>query len=117
MKPPGRIAEDILQQLPLKYPDVVLENYVIMPNHIRLLLRIDKPVGTDDPSPTLGNIVGWYKYRITCEINASVGLTEGKVFQRSYHDHVIRGEKDYLKIWQYIEENPLRWLDDCFYLE
>ena len=40
-----------------------------------------------------------------------------QLFQRSYHDHVIRGQKDYLKIWEYMENNPARWSEDCFYQE
>ena len=40
-----------------------------------------------------------------------------RFFQRSYHDHVIRGERDYLKIREYIDNNPARWKEDCFYTE
>ena len=40
-----------------------------------------------------------------------------KVFQNSFHDHIIRGEKDYEKIWEYIEFNAQKWKDDCFYNE
>ena len=38
------------------------------------------------------------------------------IFQRSYHDHVIRDEADYLRIWQYIDTNPAKWEEDCFYI-
>ena len=38
-----------------------------------------------------------------------------QIWQRSFHDHIIRDEKDYLKIWQYIDENPKKWEQDCFY--
>ena len=38
-----------------------------------------------------------------------------KIWQRSYHDHIIRGENDYQKIWEYIDTNPLKWELDCFY--
>ena len=38
-----------------------------------------------------------------------------KLWQRSYHDHIIRGEKDYQKIWEYIDTNVVRWEKDCFY--
>ena len=40
-----------------------------------------------------------------------------KVWQRSFHDHIIRGEKDYEKIWEYIEFNAFKWQEDCFYIE
>ena len=39
----------------------------------------------------------------------------GKLFQTSFHDHIIRNEKDYQKIWEYIDINPLKWESDCFY--
>ena len=38
-----------------------------------------------------------------------------KIFQISFHDHIIRGEKDYRKIWEYIDTNVNRWENDCFY--
>ena len=39
------------------------------------------------------------------------------IWQRSYHDHIIRGEEDYKKVWKYIDANVLRWKEDCFYEE
>ena len=42
---------------------------------------------------------------------------KGNIWQRSFYDYVIRGEKDYLKIWNYIDTNPQRWTKDCFYTE
>ncbi|MBC7765822.1 MAG: transposase, partial [Hyphomonadaceae bacterium] len=71
--------------------------------------------GTGNPSPTIGTVMGWFKYQTTQYINTNnnIGLT--KVWQRSYHDHIIRNENDYLKIWQYIDTNALKWQDDCYY--
>ena len=43
------------------------------------------------------------------------GLNEKTLFQRSFHDHVIRGDEDYQKIAEYIDTNVLRWEKDCFY--
>lgn len=43
-------------------------------------------------------------------------LAGKKIFQRSYHDHIIRTEKEYRIIWKYIDENPLNWENDCFYV-
>jgi len=48
--------------------------------------------------------------------NDSAAKIFGKqIFQRSYHDHIIRNEQDYLKIWEYIDNNPTKWKEDCFY--
>ena len=59
-------------------------------------------------------VVGWYKYQTTKRIREKLGIKE-RVFQRSYHDHVIRGQADYDMIWQYICNNPLNWEKDCFF--
>ena len=45
-------------------------------------------------------------------VNRDLGYN---VFQRSYHDHIIRNQSDYDEIWQYIDENPLKWQSDCYY--
>lgn len=61
-------------------------------------------------SPTINveTIIRSFKTLVTKE-------TGGKIFQRSFHDHIIRGEEDYIKIAEYIDINPLKWELDCFY--
>ena len=108
-KPYGLIAEAILRQIPNKFPVVSVDKYIIMPDHIHILLRIDHDFGTGNPSPTLGNIVGWYKYQVTKQINFTTTKCD-RIFQRSYYDHVIRNQKDHDEIWEYIENNPRKWL-------
>ena len=39
-----------------------------------------------------------------------------KLWQRSYFDHIIRNEEDYLRIWQYIDTNPAQWAEDEYYI-
>ena len=60
-------------------------------------------------------IIGYIKMNASKEINKRYGETE--VWQRSYHDHVIRDIKDYERIYKYICENPIFWEKDCFYTE
>ena len=86
-----------------------------MPNHIHLLLSFAG--GTGDPSPTLGDVVAWLKYTATKEINRETGTSGQRIFQRSFHDHVVRSEEDYRKIWEYIGDNPRRWTEDRYYAE
>ena len=111
-KPCGIIAEKFIAQISEKYPSVNVDRYVIMPDHIHLLLRFELDNGTGNPSPTLGNVIGWYKYQVTKEINWQLKTQGDKFFQRSYYDHVIRNQKDYDEIWQYIENNPRKWFLD-----
>ena len=100
----GLIAEKTIMQITEKYPSVSVEKHVIMPDHIHILLRIDN--GTGNPSPTLGNIIGWYKYQVTKEVNRQNYTAGEKLFQRSYYDHVIRNQQDDNAVWEYIEQNP-----------
>lgn len=109
-KPCGTVAEELIHRISDKYPDVSIDKYVIMPDHIHMLLRIGQDPGTGNPSPTLGTIIGWYKYQVTKQVNLHFGQRAEKLFQRSYYDHVIRNQKDYDEIWQYIENNPRMWV-------
>ncbi len=115
-KPAGIIAEKYIHKMVEKYENIAVDKYVIMPNHIHLLLIIDNN-GTADPSPTVSRVIGWYKYVVTKEICQTAGSEDNRIFQRSFHDHIIRGEKDYRKIYEYIESNPSIWIEDCFYKE
>ncbi len=111
----GQITENALKDIPKHYPHIELLQYVIMPNHIHLVLRVMNEDGRGNPSPTVSSVIGWLKYRITGEINKN---TPGeKIFQRSFHDHVIRNHDDYLEICKYICENPIRWRFDKLYNE
>ncbi len=116
----GKIAEKFINLITDKYNTVFVDKYVIMPNHIHILLVIQDggiyQSGTGNPSPTIGNVIGWLKYQVTKQINELYGYAGQKIFQRSYHDHIIRSEKEFKMIGKYIDENPLRWESDCFYL-
>ena len=82
-----------------------IEKYVIMPDHIHLIIRIDN--GTMwASSPTankVANIVRSLKTLSTKEYGKPI-------FQRSYYDHIIRDQNDYNEKWEYIENNPAKWI-------
>ena len=80
-----------------------------MPNHIHLIIK-KQTGGRRDPPLQIYNIIGDLKSFTTHKYGE-------KFWQRSFHDHIIRDEKDYLKIWNYIETNPQKWREDCFYAE
>lgn len=111
----GDIVLKLINEISNKYPNVIVDKYVIMPNHIHIILAIINHNGTGDPSPTISNIVAWLKYTSTKEMNSLKKSAGTRIFQRSFYDHIIRNEADYLNIWQYIEDNPLRWHDDKYY--
>ena len=112
----GEILKNIILSVNKKYNCVNIDKYVIMPNHIHIIFCIQNN-GRGDPSPTISHVVGWLKYNATTQVNKKNNTSGYKIFQRSFHDHIIRGEKDYLKIWNYIDTNPQKWKEDCFYTE
>ena len=105
----GKIIDAAIQNIPDHYPSITVDNYVIMPNHIHLLLQIHTdPDGRAMLAPTISVVVQQLKGYITKKIGHSI-------WQKLFHDHVIRNQRDYLKIWEYIDGNPSKWEDDCFY--
>ena len=86
-----------------------------MPNHIHAIIVIENKTAGASPCPTLSDIVCTFKSITThkCHLLNS----KLKIWQRSFHDHIIRDENDYLKIWNYIDTNPQKWREDCFYNE
>ena len=64
-------------------------------------------------APTLGQVVAYFKYQSTKEMNARDNTcTITKFWQRNYYERIIRDEHEMAKIWDYIETNPLHWADD-----
>ncbi len=105
----GDIVEKYINQIKTKYPNVSVEKFVIMPNHIHMIIVISQN-GTGNPSPTIGNIMGWFKYQTTKMVNNIRNSPAESLWQRSYFDHIIRGLQDYEEQWRYIDENPVRWV-------
>jgi REP element-mobilizing transposase RayT len=116
----------------------MLDAYVIMPNHVHMILIVDSGIGTlpvavGGTSPaavggTSPTAVGGTpraasptKAVIPKIVNSFKGLASKKagfaLWQRSYYDHIIRSETDYARILEYIENNPLKWKLDSLYME
>ena len=101
----GRVVERYIESTQTAYPAVKIAHYVIMPNHVHLLICLagDGPMGAS--GPTLARIVKALKGLTTREAGQ-------KIWQDGYYEHIVRNEQDYLEIWQYIEQNPARWAED-----
>ena len=117
LSPYGEIVDRWIQKIPEKYSEVSVDCYVIMPNHIHILLSIVNDRGREKTSSTVDTIIGWLKYQTTKEINKFRGTAGDKIFQRSFYDHIIRNREDYYDICRYIYENPTRWYYDKLYSE
>lgn len=111
----GEIAEQELINLEKRYANIKIDKYVIMPNHIHAIIVIKNKTAGASPCPTLSDIICAFKSNTTRKYHLI--NSDKMVWQTSFHDHIIRGESDYLKIWNYIDTNPIKWKDDCFYFE
>ena len=110
----GKIVQEEILKIPSHYTSVFIDKYVVMPNHIHMIVVIGCD-GCHTNYLSLNQIVGQYKSGVTRKIHETA--PGEAVWQRSFHDHVIRNQKDYEKIWSYIDTNPMRWDKDCFYME
>ena len=103
----GKIAEQGLLEVNKHFPTVKLDKFVVMPNHIHGIFVLE------EGAPNLSAVIGQYKSYVSRQIR--LRMPGVKVWQSSYHDHVIRDQKAYEKIWLYIDANPLNWEKDCFF--
>ena len=111
----GKIAENILLEIPNHFDDVKLYEHVIMPNHVHGIVIIDSDdVGNaymrslpyDRTKMKLSKIVQQYKAAVTCKINQ---IHNEFNWQKSFYDHIIRNDKSLHRIRKYIHYNALKW--------
>lgn len=97
----GKIVDEAVNNIEKKYNTIKLDKYVIMPEHIHLLLSIlpdenGRPMG----APTIPNVINQLKGYVSKKVGFSL-------WQKLYYDHVIRDEEDFYIKYQYIENNPM----------
>ena len=111
----GNVVDKHINKINSLGKGAVVDKYVIMPNHVHMLIMIENEIigcisgamKTSRPT-TIPNLLRSFKTMVSKEIGVSL-------WQTSYHDHIIRDETDYLRIWQYIDENPMKWTEDKYY--
>lgn len=133
----GKIAHQFWFQIPHNFPNVKLDEFIVMPNHIHGIIAI-ADIDTDNcrggVSPPsfpessqkhqknpplqkhqkrkLGQIVAYYKYQTTKIINQIDDTPGNRIWQRNYYEHIIRNEQSLQNIRKYIVENPWHWEKD-----
>ena len=114
----GISVKEYLEQMDMQYRTVSLDNSVIMPNHVHLLISIKdtvcdngrtaSPAKVSPMSAIIPKIVRGMKSYTTKKLGQSI-------WQRSYYDHIVRNDSEYLRIWEYINTNAQIWENDIFY--
>ncbi|MEN9302023.1 MAG: hypothetical protein RL264_452 [Bacteroidota bacterium] len=139
----GEIAKKCWLEIPEHFPNVELHEFVIMPNHVQGIIEIkyksivsnvttDTTVGANNhspqrsvqptvgrllprsPSKTIGSIVRGFKIGVTKWMRQNTDVND--VWQRNYYDNIIRDDQSYLRISQYIQNNPKNWKEDKFHI-
>ena len=111
----GLILKNQIEWLENQYSYISIHNYVIMPNHFHLILEIDNSkVNTNEIKiKSLSSLMGALKTTSSKQIR-DFGFIDF-AWHRSFHDHIIRNEKEYDLISNYIDRNPQKWFEDRFY--
>ena len=115
--PYGIIANKYIKQLNEFYDMIDVDKYVIMPNHIHILLVLspNESGSSRTPIPTAQNSV---VSRLVSTFKRFCNKECGEnIWQSHFHDHIIRNQDDYDEIVKYIRDNPKRWLYDELYAE
>jgi putative transposase len=135
LTPAGEIVRAVWTSLPERFPRLVLDEYIIMPNHFHSILafvgegpappgvnacKVSNAKATIAPPPafprvrnhSLAEVIGAFKSISTIKVNRLQHQKGIPLWQRSYYEHIIRKGEDLRKIQQYIMENPLNWALD-----
>ena len=124
----AKFVQKCWMEIPVNYPNVTLDKFVIMPNHmhgILMIIKNNESVGAIHESPlhesplrnsfmqrrkmTLPKIMGRFKMNSAKYINKMRNSPGIRVWQRNYWEHIIRDEHDLNRIQEYIVNNPLQW--------
>lgn len=108
--PKGKIVEKYIQNINIVYNDIKILHYTIMPNHIHFVCEImskeyEKKPKTLERIPFL---ISTFKRLTNKEM-------QEKIWQRNYYEHIIRNEREYLEILNYIENNKYNWTKDKYF--
>ena len=111
----GEIVDAEIKAISNRFGLVDISRYVIMPNHIHLLIEIRRGENVSTPSPAITDMICMLKSIVTRKIK-TIGFKD-KVFQTSFYEHIIRNKNDYEQTVKYILENPINWYYDELYVD
>ena len=109
----GELIEAEIKRLSNIYEGVSVDCYIIMPNHVHMIIVIHgeigyRKIGRQNAAPTISQMINQWKRAISIKNGFSP-------WQKSFHDHIIRNEDEYSRIAKYIENNPATWESDCHF--
>ena len=108
----GKILDYSINDVKNHYNNVSVLKYCIMPDHVHLIISVMNDIFSADSgrmisAPTLSTVIGSLKRFVSKE-------TGIPVWQKSFYDHIIRNEKEFLEICDYIDNNPVNRVNDIY---
>ncbi|MDU1904706.1 MAG: transposase [Dysgonomonas sp.] len=108
----GKIIHKEWLELKIRFVDIELYEFVIMPNHFHGIIEVRVE---QSPTLTLGDIICAFKSLTTKKVNQINNTPGDKLWQRNYYEHIIRNSTSYMNIAKYIQSNPANWATDDYY--
>ena len=99
----SKIAKYNINEIEKIYDNAIIDEYTIMPNHIHILVKMK-----NKKNVTISKVIKHYKAKISREITYSI-------WQKSFYEHIVRNETEYIKIKEYIQNNVANWKEDKYY--
>ena len=115
----GELVAQTWLELPAHTTGVRVDKFVVMPNHFHGIVVLENGcvgAGSKPARTPLAEVIRQFKTFSARKVNQMRGTPGRSVWQRSYYDHIIRDEGDYLRIWNYIDTNPTKWGEDEYYV-
>jgi len=111
----GKIIDKQWNDIIIHYENIILDDYIIMPNHIHGIITINNRAEAS-AAPTVSQIIRSFKSRSAMEyikyIKENKLNVSGKIWQRSFYDHIIRNKRSLNAIKEYIQYNTINWEND-----
>ena len=106
----GQTVYDRILEMDAAYPHISVLKFCIMLNHLHLLISVEG--GTSGTPSRTNETIPAFVSTLKRYINRAFGA---QLWHRSYHDHIVRSDADFQRIWTYIDTNPQKWEDDIYY--
>jgi REP element-mobilizing transposase RayT len=123
----GNIANECWLEIPNHFPNSILHEHIVMPNHVHGIIELTGTVGVQNFESqqrnefqkiiplSIGSIIRGFKIGVTKWFRSNTDIET--VWQRNFYEHIIRNEQSYHTISHYIINNPAKWNNDKFYSE
>lgn len=122
LNPAGEMLDVLWHRIPDRYPNVVLDGFVVMPNHIHGIVTLDTDELGDvlPDAPSLSDVIRWFKIQSTMKYGDGVKGSgwpgyRDRLWQPGFMDHIIRNEHEMARLLDYIDANPSLWENDTFH--